>query len=56
MASWWLEEYAAAIEARECAYRPYHSRKDVLGAARTAIWLGHDYAEYRGGQGDGNQT
>ncbi|HEY9014353.1 MAG TPA: hypothetical protein VIM84_04775, partial [Gemmatimonadales bacterium] len=48
MALWWLEEYATAIDARECAYRLYRNNKDVLGAARMAVWLGHDYAEYRG--------
>jgi LuxR family transcriptional regulator, maltose regulon positive regulatory protein len=48
MACWWLEEYAAAIDARECAYRLYRTREDVLGSARMAIWLGHDYAEYKG--------
>ena len=48
MACWWLEEYASGIEARECAYRLYRARDDMLGAARMAIWLSHDYAEYRG--------
>ena len=48
MACWWLEEYAAGIEARECAYRLYRTRDDMLGAARMAVWLSHDYAEYRG--------
>ena len=48
MACWWLEEYAAGIEARECAYRLYRTRDDMLGAGRMAIWLSHDHAEYRG--------
>ena len=48
MACWWLEEYATAIDARECAYRLYRTRQDGLGAARMAIWLCHDYADYRG--------
>ena len=45
MASWWLEEYASGIEARECAYRLYRTRGDMVGAARMAVWLCHDYAD-----------
>src|SRR3954471_23572641 len=48
MACWWLEEYASGIEARECAYRIYHARDNMLGAARRARWRGPDCAEYRG--------
>lgn len=48
MANWWLEEYAAGIEARERAYRLYRVRDDRTGAARVAIWLSSDYADFRG--------
>jgi LuxR family transcriptional regulator, maltose regulon positive regulatory protein len=48
MACWWLEDYPSCIDARECAYRLYRSRGDESAAARMAIWLCHDYADYRG--------
>src|SRR5260221_14653621 len=48
-ASWWLEQYAAAIEAREHAYRLYHERGERQAAGRGAGWLG------RGAPGDRNQ-
>jgi LuxR family maltose regulon positive regulatory protein len=48
MACWWLEDYATGIDARERAYRLYHARDDRTGAARVAVWLSNDYADYRG--------
>ncbi|HEU4680768.1 MAG TPA: hypothetical protein VFS51_03425, partial [Gemmatimonadales bacterium] len=48
MASWWLEDYATCIDARERAYRLYRSRDDNPGAARVAVWLSNDYAAFRG--------
>ncbi|HEY7637782.1 MAG TPA: LuxR C-terminal-related transcriptional regulator [Gemmatimonadales bacterium] len=48
MAAWWLEDYAAAIDARERAFRAFRAREDPLGAARVAVWLASDYADYRG--------
>src|SRR5258706_14954899 len=46
-ASWWLEQYAAAIEAREHAYRLYHERGERQAAARVAVWLALDSLDYR---------
>lgn len=48
MACWWLEDYAAGIEARERAYQLYRQRDDRTAAARVALWLSNDYADYRG--------
>lgn len=44
----WLEDGAAAIEAREHAYRLYKEAGDLRGAARMAIWLGDAYIDFRG--------
>jgi LuxR family transcriptional regulator, maltose regulon positive regulatory protein len=44
----WLEDGAGAIDAREHAYRLYKESGDVRGAARTAIWLGDVYIDFRG--------
>jgi len=48
MAAWWLEDYPGAIGAREEAYRAFRRRNDRSGAARMAVWLAHDYADYKG--------
>ncbi len=48
MACWWLEDYATAIEARELAYRLFRQSADAGAAARVAIWLSNDYADFRG--------
>ncbi len=48
MACWWLEDYATCIDARERAYRLYRGRDDAPAAARLAIWLSNDYADFRG--------
>jgi hypothetical protein len=43
LAHWWLADGAAAIAAREQAYRLYAARGDALGAARVATWLSGDH-------------
>ncbi len=48
MAAWWLEEYPAAMEAREQAYRLHRRKDDRRGAARAAFYLALDYADYKG--------
>lgn len=48
MAAWWVEDFPAAIGAREQAFRLYRSADDRIGAARMAVWLANDYADYRG--------
>jgi LuxR family maltose regulon positive regulatory protein len=47
-ACWWLEDGAAAIQARERAYRRYKDTGDRRGAAWMAIWLANDHLEFRG--------
>jgi LuxR family maltose regulon positive regulatory protein len=54
MACWWLEDYATAIDARESAYRLFRQRNDARAAARVAIWLSNDYADFRGETAVGN--
>jgi LuxR family transcriptional regulator, maltose regulon positive regulatory protein len=48
MACWWLEDYAMGIDARERAYRLFRQAADSRAAARVAIWLSNDYADFRG--------
>jgi LuxR family maltose regulon positive regulatory protein len=48
MACWWLEDYATGIDARERAYRLFRQAGDGRAAARVAIWLSNDYADFRG--------
>jgi tetratricopeptide (TPR) repeat protein len=48
MACWWLEDYATGIDARERAYRLFRRADDGRAAARVAIWLSNDYADFRG--------
>lgn len=48
--AWWEEDGAAAIEARECAYRAHKAAGDARGAARMALWLALDHIEFRGEQ------
>jgi LuxR family transcriptional regulator, maltose regulon positive regulatory protein len=47
-ACWWLEDGAAAMPAREHAYRLYKDAGDRQGAARMAIWLANDHLDFRG--------
>ena len=49
-AAWWDEDGAAAIEAREHAYRAFKDAGDRRGAARMALWLALDHIEFRGEQ------
>ena len=46
-AAWWLEDGAAAIDAREHAYRGFRQAADQHGAARMALWLFNDHVEFR---------
>jgi ATP/maltotriose-dependent transcriptional regulator MalT len=48
MAAWWLDDAAATFDAREKAYQAYRQQGDSQGAARIAIYLGHDYYSFRG--------
>ena len=48
LASWWLDDAALTLDARERAYRAYRERGDARGAARVAIWLTWDYLAFRG--------
>jgi ATP/maltotriose-dependent transcriptional regulator MalT len=47
-ATWWLEDVAACLEARERAYHRYRDAGDRRGAARMALWLGDDHAGFLG--------
>jgi LuxR family transcriptional regulator, maltose regulon positive regulatory protein len=47
-AAWWLEDVETCLEARERAYLGYRERGDRRAAARMALWLGDDHAEFRG--------
>ena len=46
-AAWWLDDVDACFDARERAYRRYRADGDLRGAARMALWLSDDYAEFR---------
>jgi LuxR family maltose regulon positive regulatory protein len=48
MAAWWLDDARLTIESRERAYRLHREHRDVVGAARMAIWLAWDYLAFRG--------
>jgi len=48
MSAWWLDLTATVFDARERAYRLYREQGDVVSAARVAVWLGWDYAAFRG--------
>lgn len=47
-ALWWLNDGDSAIRSREAAYRLYRDAGDDVSAARMAIWVASDYAEFRG--------
>lgn len=47
-AAWWLNDATTAFQAREQAYRRFHARGDLRGAARVAIWLSMDHCIRRG--------
>ena len=47
-AVWWLGEEAAALAARERAYKAYREAGDRHGAARMAMWLGGDHFDFHG--------
>ena len=48
MAAWWLDLTATVFDSRERAYKLYREQGDTLSAARVAVWLGWDYAAFRG--------
>lgn len=48
LAAWWLDRTATVFDARERAYRLFREHGDARGAARVAVWLGWDYASFRG--------
>lgn len=47
-AAWWLNDAAVMFDCRERSYRLYRRSGDRLGAARMAMWLGTDHADFRG--------
>ena len=47
-AAWWLEDVEVCLDARERAYLGYRERGERRAAARMALWLGDDHAEFRG--------
>lgn len=47
-ACYWLEEAEQSFELREAAYRSYLSRGEPAAAARVAMFLALDYADFRG--------
>jgi LuxR family transcriptional regulator, maltose regulon positive regulatory protein len=54
VASWWEDDVAAAIEARERAYEMRIERGDTAEAARLAGFLAWDYSVQRGSQAVAN--
>src|SRR5580765_7609048 len=50
MAAWWLDLSDVVFDRRERAYRLYLDREEVQSAARMAVWIGWDYASFRGEQ------
>ena len=48
MAAWWLDATTTVFDSRERAYRLYRERGDAVSAGRVAVWLGWDYAAFRG--------
>ena len=48
LAAWWLDRGDTVFQARERAYTLYRERGDRVSAARVAVWLGWDYAAFRG--------
>jgi DNA-binding NarL/FixJ family response regulator len=48
LAAWWLDLADVVFRSRERAYRLYRQRGDAAAAARIAIWMGWDYASFRG--------
>ena len=48
LASWWLDRGETVFQSRERAYALYRERGDRVSAARVAVWLGWDYAAFRG--------
>jgi LuxR family transcriptional regulator, maltose regulon positive regulatory protein len=47
-AAWWMDDAETVFGARERAYLLYRQRRDHVGAARMATWLGADEFDFRG--------
>jgi ATP/maltotriose-dependent transcriptional regulator MalT len=47
-AYYWLDDAERLFEIRDQAYRKHLERGDRRSAARVAMWLAYDYAEFRG--------
>ncbi len=47
-AAWWCNDAEKLLPAREAAFRLYRQAGDQLGAARAAMWLAADHADFRG--------
>ncbi|MDF5754917.1 LuxR C-terminal-related transcriptional regulator [Spongiactinospora sp. TRM90649] len=47
-AAWWLDDDARVSERYEQAYRAYRAAGDLVGAARSAAWLGNGALQLRG--------
>ena len=45
---WWLNNISAVFENRSKAYELYLEKDDILGAGRTACWIGLDYIDFKG--------
>jgi ATP/maltotriose-dependent transcriptional regulator MalT len=45
---WWLNDTPAVFEYRTKAHNLFLEKKDNLGAARNAFWIGIDYIEFNG--------
>ena len=48
LAAWWLDQADLVFDAREHAYRLYRESGDSVSAARIAVWIGWDYAAFKG--------
>lgn len=47
-AAWWRDDVDTVFRARESAFKLYRQVGDDRGAARMAMWLAADYADFRG--------
>jgi DNA-binding CsgD family transcriptional regulator len=48
LAAWWLDKHDLVFESRRRAYRLYRQRKQVVAAARVAVWLAWDSGAFLG--------
>ena len=47
-AGWWADDAPLVFDARERAYRLYRRRRQMVDAARMAIWLAIDHLDFNG--------